>query len=199
MKHLFTIASILAVLNCYSQTVDSLKIHDLEEVVVISSRNRKLLEKTPEVMQVITSKDIEQLNVNSTGEILEYLTGVSIESGTGSGYPKRSIVSLDGFPANYTLVMVDGIRLLTEHIHTGQNIDIIPPENIERIEIIKGAASAQYGSDAMGGIVNIITKKASDHTESNISLSGGSYETFNTAIAVRTPVNDKVSISTLSN
>ncbi len=198
MKHLFTILSILVVLNCYSQTVDSLKEYTLEEIVVISARNRNLLEKTPEVMQVITSKDIEQLNANSTGEILEYLTGVSIESGTGSGYPKRSIVSLDGFPANYTLVMVDGIRLLTEHIHTGQNIDIIPPENIERIEIIKGAASAQYGSDAMGGIVNIITKKASDHTESNISLSGGSYETFNTVMAVRTPVNDKTSISTLS-
>ncbi|MBU1012496.1 MAG: TonB-dependent receptor [Bacteroidetes bacterium] len=199
MKPFLVFVIILLLLNGYSQTSDSLKRSDLKELVVTASRNQKLLTKTPEVMQIITSKDIEQLNVNSTGEILEYVTGVNIESGTGSGYPKRSIVSLDGFPANYTLIMVDGIRLITEHIHTGQNIDIIPPENIERIEIIKGAASAQYGSDAMGGIVNIVTKKASDKTESSISFSGGSYNTYNTTLSVLTPVNDKVSVSTLSN
>jgi outer membrane receptor for ferrienterochelin and colicins len=199
MKSILVFVFIFLLFNGYSQTLDSLKSYDLKGVIVTASRSQKLLSKTPEVMQIITSADIEQLNVNSTGEILEYLTGVSIETGTGSGYPKRSIVSIDGFPANYTLIMVDGIRLLTEHEHTGQNIDLIPPENIERIEIIKGAASAQYGSDAMGGIVNIITKKASDKTESSISFSGGSYDTYNTALSVLTPVNDKVSISTLSN
>ncbi|MFO7622203.1 MAG: TonB-dependent receptor [Bacteroidales bacterium] len=171
----------------------------MEEVIVTSSRNPRLLKSTPEVLHIVTSKDIEQLNVSSTGEILEYLTGVNIESGTGSGYPKRSIVSLDGFPANYTLVMVDGIRLLTEHIHTGQNIDLVPYENIERIEVIKGASSAQYGSDAMGGIVNIITKKASENSESSISFSAGSYDTYFTTISVRTPLNERVSISTFSN
>jgi outer membrane cobalamin receptor len=188
----------IAAINAYAQTEDNLTNYDLNEVVITSSRNPKLLRKTPEVLHVITSQDIELLNVSSTGEILEYLTGVNIESGTGSGFPKRSIISLDGFPANYTLVMVDGIRLLTEHIHTGQNIDVIPPENIERIEIIKGAASAQYGSDAMGGIVNIVTKKASDDTESSISFSAGSYETYRSTISVRTPLNDNVSISTFS-
>jgi len=198
IRSLIVLGFIIIISNSYAQTSDSLTSYNLEELLVTATRNQKLLTKTPEVMQIITSKQIEQLNVNSTGEILEYLTGVNIETGTGSGYPKRSIVSLDGFPANYTLVMVDGIRLLTEHIHTGQNIDIIPPENIERIEIIKGAASAQYGSDAMGGIVNIITKKASDHAQSSVFFSGSNYKTFNTGISVRTPVNEKVSVSTLS-
>lgn len=198
-EKLLMIAFFCFVLNANSQTSDSLRHYDLGEVVVTGSRIEKLVENTPEVMHVITSKDIEQLNVSSTGEIIEYLTGVNVESGTGSGYPKRSIVSLNGFPANYSLVMVDGIRLLTEHIHTGQNIDLIPPDNIERIEVIKGAASAQYGSDTMGGVVNIITKKASDKTESSIRLSGGSYGTYNPTISVRTPVNENVSISTFSN
>ncbi len=199
MKRLTIILFVFLAIDCYSQSSDTLKSYDLKEFVVSATRNKKLLSKTPEVMHVITSKEIEQLNVSSTGEILEYLTGVNIETGTGSGFPKRSIVSLDGFPANYTLIMIDGIRLLTEHIHTGQNIDIIPPENIERIEIIKGAASAQYGSDAMGGIVNIVTKKASDKTEASISFSGGSYDTYNTSLAIRTPVNEKLSVSTQSN
>lgn len=96
-----------ATVNSYSQTNDSLTNYDLKEVVVTSSCNPKLLGKTPEVLHIITSKDIEQLNVSSTGEILEYLTGVNIESGTGSGYPKRSIVCLDGFPANYTLLLTE--------------------------------------------------------------------------------------------
>lgn len=199
MKYFLILIIIFIVQKSYSQINDTLINHELDEIFVISSRNQKLLRKTPEVMHVITSKEIEQLNANSTGEILEYLTGVNVESGTGSGFPKRSIVSLDGFPANYSLVMVDGIRLLTEHIHTGQNIDIIPPENIERIEVIKGAASAQYGSDAMGGIINIITKKATKQATSNISASVGSYQTYNATISVRTPLNDKVSIATFSN
>ncbi|MFW6275891.1 MAG: TonB-dependent receptor plug domain-containing protein [bacterium] len=188
---------VLIILDAYSRPDDTLS-YDLDEVIITASRNSKLLKKSPEVVQVIDSKDVEQLNVRSTGEILEYLTGVNIETGTGSGSPKRSIVSLDGFPAKHTLVMVDGVIMLTEHIHSGQNIDIVPPENIERIEVIKGAASAQYGSDAMGGVVNIITKKASNEPSSSISFSGGSYETYDGAISVRTPVNEQVSISSFS-
>lgn len=171
----------------------------LDEVTIQSTRTNTLLEKTPEIMHVITSKEIEELNVSTTGEILSYLTGVNIESGTGSGFPERSIVSLDGFPANYSLVLIDGIRLLTEHIHTGQNIDIIPPENIERIEIIKGAASAQYGSDAMGGIINIITKKSTDQTQASISFYGESFNTYNSTISLRTPVTENVYFSTFQN
>jgi outer membrane receptor for ferrienterochelin and colicin len=191
-------AILLFSLNCHSQPGDSLTMYRLNEVMVTSSRNPRLLRKTPEVMHVITSNEIDQMNVTSTGEILEYLTGVNIESGTGSGYPKRSIVSLDGFPANYCLIMVDGIRLLTEHIHTGQNIDLIPPENIERIEVLKGAASAQYGTDAMGGIVNIFTKKASETPESGVSFSAGSYDTYQTSLSVRAPVGDNAGVSTFS-
>ncbi|MCF7827074.1 MAG: TonB-dependent receptor [Candidatus Marinimicrobia bacterium] len=197
-KSLLVPIILMIAMNGYAQTEDSLKTYDLKKVVVTGSRNPRLLSKTPEVMHVVTAHEIEELNVSSTGEILEYLTGVNIESGTGSGYPQRSIVSLDAFPANYTLVMVDGIRLLTEHMHTGQNIDIIPPENIERIEVIKGAASAQYGSDAMGGIVNIITKKAEHRVESSVGLSVSSYETYNSTISLRAPVNKNVSLSTFS-
>ena len=198
MKLIPLCAILLFTLNCYSQSEDSPTMYKLNEVKVTSSRNPKLLRKTPEVMHVITSHDIDQMNVSSTGEILEYLTGVNIESGTGSGYPMRSIISLDGFPANYCLIMVDGIRLLTEHIHTGQNIDLIPPENIERIEVLKGAASAQYGADAMGGIVNIITKKAQGTPESSISFSAGSYDTYQTSLSVRASVSDNIGVSTFS-
>jgi len=174
---------------------DVLKIESIPEVEIISTRNIKLLSKSPEIMHVITSKEIEALNVNTTGEIIEYLTGANVESGTGSGFPERSVVSLNGFPANYSLILINGVRLLTEHIHTGQNIDVIPPENIERIEIIKGSASSQYGSDAMGGIINIITKSTKDKPEASLSFSAGSYSTYNTNVSLRTKVNEKLSVS----
>jgi outer membrane receptor for ferrienterochelin and colicins len=127
---------------------------------------------------MIGSDEIRALNANSKTEILNGINGLSIESGTGNCMPKRGIVSMNGFPANYSQVMIDGVRLLTDHIHSGQNIEVLPPGNIERIEIIKGAASAQYGSDAMGGILNIITKKCNDQPELTLSSMLGSYGTF---------------------
>lgn len=171
----------------------------LENVVITATRQATLLERTPEVIRVISSNEIMSMNASNTGEILEHITGISIETGTGSGLPKRSTVSMNGFPANYILIFIDGVHLLSDHIHTGQNVDLIPPENIDRIEIIKGAASAQYGSDAMGGIINIITKKSGDKPNLTISSDIGSYASFSTGMSLRVPVNPKVKSSTFVN
>ncbi len=171
----------------------------LKDVVITATRQATLLESTPEVVRVINANEIREMNAASIGEILGYVTGISIETGTGSGLPKRSTVSMNGFPANYNLIFIDGVHLLTDHIHTGQNIDLIPPENIERIEIIKGAASAQYGSDAMGGIINIITKKSGDKPDLTITSDIGSYASYSAGMALRTPVNEKIKSSTYVN
>lgn len=99
----------------------------------------------------------------STRELLSHFTGINVESGTGSG-----------FPASYNLILVDGICLLSDHIRAGQNIELIPVENIGRIELLKGIDSAQYGSDAMGGgVINIITKKCAQQTAADIFSSYG--------------------------
>lgn len=146
-----------------------------EEIVVTATRHKTLLSNAPGVVQVVTRREIEELNPTSTGQLLEYVTGTSVETGTGSGFPKRSIIGLNGLPAYYTLVLVDGVRLLSEHIHTGQNVELIPPSFIERIEIIRGAAAAQYGSDAIGGVVNIITRKCGEKPELSLGGGAGSY------------------------
>jgi len=176
----------------YSQTIDTVKI---EEVVITSTRNEGLLKNTAELIRVIPKREIEKLNATSVGEVLNYVSGVNIEGGTGSGLPKRSIVNMNGFPASYNLVLVDGARLLSDHIHTGQNIELIPVENIERIEIIRGSASSQYGSDAMGGIINIITKKCGENAGGNISTVAGTNETYGINFTVYAPVNEKIKTS----
>jgi outer membrane receptor for ferrienterochelin and colicins len=171
----------------------------LPEVVVTATRRETLLSETPDVVQVITRREIEEVNARSTGELLEYVTGTTIETGTGSGFPQRSIIGLNGLPANYTLVLVDGVRLLSEHIHTGRNIELVPPESIERIEIIRGAAAAQYGSDAIGGVVNIITRKCKDKPEVSLGASAGRYDTYTGDFGLLQPLNQQVRLSAFLN
>jgi outer membrane receptor protein involved in Fe transport len=168
---------------------------ELEPVVVTADRRETPLKDTPEIIVVVTEKEIRRMNPSSTGEILDMVAGLNVETGTGSGYPKRSVVSINGLPAQYTLVLVNGQRLLTEHIHTGQNVDMIPPESIERIELIKTAASAQYGSDAIGGVVNIITKKSASRTSSKVYGTYGSNRSVNTGVGLSAQVAKGVQVS----
>jgi outer membrane receptor protein involved in Fe transport len=168
---------------------------EMEVIVVTSTRADTLLSGVPDVLQVITRREIEELNPSSTGELLQYLTGTSVETGTGSGRPKRNIVGLNGLPANYTLVLVDGVRLLSEHVHTGQNLELIPVEMIDRIEVARGAASAQYGADAIGGVVNIITRKCKDQTEASLAGAAGMYDTYKAGASWLRPVTDNVRLS----
>jgi len=184
---------LLSTLNLLSQIKDTVS---LKEILITANRQAVLVNKSPEIVRIINSDDIKSLMLKSTGDIIEHAGGVSIETGTGSGYPKRSTLSINGFPANYNLVLVNGIRLLTDHVHTGQNIDLIPTKSIESIEIIEGASSAQYGSDAMGGLVNIITKKSSGTPHTNMSTSFGSNNYSNANINVNTPVTKDFGIVT---
>ncbi len=171
----------------------------LGEVVVTASRLERLLQDTPDIVQVINRDKIEALHAGTTGELLESVTGTARSTGTGSGLPDRSVVSLNGLPPNYTLVLVDGVPLLSEHIHTGQNIELIPPDSIERIEILRGAGSAQYGADAIGGVVNIITRKCTGQTEGSLRAEVGSYDTYSGGVTFLSPLSRAARLSSFLN
>ncbi len=164
-------------------------------MIVTADREPVYLKNSPEIVTVVTAEEINRLHANSTTEVLEKVAGVFMETGTGSGFPKRGVASINGLPANYVLVLLNGARLLSEHIHTGQNIDMIPPESIERIEIIKSAASAQYGSDAIGGVINIITSKKAKKTEGKVYGTYGSYKTMNAGGKLTSPLGEKAVLS----
>jgi outer membrane receptor for ferrienterochelin and colicin len=178
---------------------DSIKKLDLQEVVITGTYLPKILKEAPQIMTVISRKEIELQNPSCLSDLLMHINGVNIETGTGSGLPNRGIISMNGFPANYTLVLIDGVQVLTDHIQTGQNIDLIPIQNIERIEIIKGASSAQYGSNAMSGVVNIITKKSGDQNEAGLYGSFGSYNSYQAGIETRNRISDKIGTSLFFN
>lgn len=168
-------------------------------IVVTAARVETLLETVPDIIQVIPRSEIEMTLPSSTGKLFEYSSGAGTSTGTGSGFPKRTVVSLNGLPPKYTLVLVDGVPLLSEHIHTGQNLDLIPPSAIERIEILRGGASAQYGRDAMGGVINIITRKAEDQPTGSLGFSAGSHNTLQALASALLPLSKSVSLSSIVN
>ncbi len=156
----------------------------MEPIVITATRRAQLLEQTPDVTIVQTIDEIRSMGAVQVNDIIEYMSGISSIGGTGSGQPFKRTISINGMPAYYSLILLDGMRVLSSHIHTGANVNIVPPEHIERIELVKGAMSAQYGTDGIGGVLNIITRKGSDKTTMSFSSYGGSRKTFHNGLSI---------------
>lgn len=148
-----------------------------EEVVVTATRRPTLLKDVPEIAMTVSRNEIEITSPRDAGEAVRFLPGASVEAGTQGGLPTKENISIDGLPAQYNIILLDGTRVLSSHFHTGADINVIPPENIERIELVKGAASSQYGSDGIGGVLNIITKKGIDNAGLQFTAYHGSQNT----------------------
>lgn len=142
-------------------------------VVVTATKTPHALENVPVTTAVITEKDIERTNAQNVGQALRWLPGINIRT---NGY-SRATVKIHGLPSKYTLVLIDGQRLKGRH---ADSIDIgqVPVDMIDRIEVVKGPASVLYGSDAVAGVVNVITKAPPDRTIFDGYASYGTGETI---------------------
>lgn len=140
-----------------------------DDVVVTATRTPKLLKDAPVITRVIRSEEIRKTDATTVKDLLELvMPGIEFTSHGGT-----TNINLSGMGANYVLFLIDGERIAGE---TRDNIDYdrLNVENIERIEVVKGAASALYGSNAIGGVVNIITKKATEPWQLNLNGRYGS-------------------------
>ena len=162
--------------------------YTLSETVVTAERFPTERMDTPANISVITSKDIEANHYVDITEALEHVNGISVgHEGT------FDCVSLNG--DERVVVMVDGRRLNNDQgFATGkQRVDLkmIPTlKNIDRIEVVKGGASALYGSDAVGGVINIITKRGSKKPQTTLDFNMGSWGTYNYELATQGSDND---------
>lgn len=147
----------------------------LEDIVVTATKTSHTLEDTPITTHLITQEEIQKSNAQTAGEALKWVPGVYIKS---NGFARESI-SIEGLPDKYTLVLIDGQRQTGRH---GNAIDLsnIPAEMIERIEVIKGPSSVLYGSEAVAGVVNIITRKGAKKSYFDGSASYGTGNTVDT-------------------
>ncbi|MFJ5429173.1 TonB-dependent receptor [Pectobacterium actinidiae] len=142
-------------------------------VVTASGYEQKITEAAASI-SVVSQDELTKRKYNDLGEALSDVEGVDVRSSTGK--TGGLDISIRGMPSDYTLILVDGIRQngssdVTPNGFGTMNTSFIPPlAAIERIEVIRGPMSTLYGSDAMGGVVNIITKKASKEWVGNITL-----------------------------
>lgn len=142
----------------------------LHEVVITGTRTPKLVKDSPVLTRVITARDIRKLNPGNFQSLLEMeLPGIEFTS--NANVPNINLQGLDG---NYVLFLLDGERIAGE---TRNNIDydLLNPNNIERVEIVKGSLSTLYGSNAMGGVINIITKKNTKPLHLQLNARTGSF------------------------
>ncbi len=126
------------------------------EVVVTATRTERELFDVPSSMAVVTSQQMARTPKRTIAEQLQDIPGIQVTDGGMGGGAKR--IMIRGESAARVLILIDGMKLSEQKSMDGSML-LIGPENIERIEVIKGSASVLYGSEAIGGVVNIITKK----------------------------------------
>ena len=165
-KYFLTLAVITALMNTgyagvaaaeeadNQQAVEQVQTRD---VVVTASRTEQLVKEAPAAVEVITREDIDKMGAENLAQALQLAIGIDVSENGMVG----NSVAIRGAKSNQTLIMVDGMRIRTENTdQTANNYELqrVNMADVERIEIVRGATSSLYGADAMGGVINIITK-----------------------------------------
>ena len=160
LGRLTALCIILGNMDLYSfaqENVDSLKY--LEEVKIQSFKQPSSIQQLPYAVQSLSKKDLQQTNARTLPESMMYLPGVMIQkSNHGGGSP-----FVRGLTGNQALIVVDGIRLNNSIFRYGPNqyMNLIEPDLIDKVEILKGSGAVQYGSDALTGVIHLETNQLS--------------------------------------
>jgi len=144
----------------------------LDDVIVTATRSEINTAEAPGSVTVITRKEIEKKGGENIVDLIRGTTGINLR-GIGTG--GRKAISLRGMESKHTLILVDGKRIPSGDTlgpQTDYQYDWIPSSKIERVEVVRGPMSVLYGADALGGVINIITRKPSKKLEGNFKLSG---------------------------
>ncbi len=158
------------------EIVMSLTRFSTEVTVTTANRREELLMNTAEPTTVIDQVQILDTGARNAKDLLseQQGSGIQVNVGGGQGY-----VSLNGVSNKGVLVMIDGRRYLGRDANGNFNLEDLPISGVERVEVVKGAGSALYGSDAMGGVINFITAKGKNPGFKNqLNLSGGTYKDY---------------------
>lgn len=145
----------------------------LDNVVVSAAGYEQKVTEASASISVISNQELTQKRFSNLAQALEDVEGVDVRQGTGKTGGLN--ISMRGMPSDYTLILVDGRRQnsagnITPNGFGDMNTSFLPPLSaIERIEIIRGPMSTLYGSDAMGGVVNIITKKVAEQWTGSVT------------------------------
>ena len=154
------------------QDIDNINNTKLEEVVVTATKTLRQLSTLPLPVKLISNQEINKSNSSRLSDILDDQPGIFIVPDFGGG----NGVQIQGLDSQYTLLLIDGSPVIGRQSGT-LDLDRISIGNIEQIEIIKGSSSSLYGTDAIGGVVNLITSRTNDSISADVSYK---ISTFNT-------------------
>lgn len=177
----------LALLLVPAQSIAAQETKQLDRVVITATRTERDISDVPASVSVITTEDIENSAAQSVDQLLQGMAGVDVRHGMGVlsvGTSNKVILrGMGGLTEARALMLIDGVPV-NEVYNGGIEWNQLPVEDIERIEVVRGAASALYGSNAMGGVINIITKKPSEQTQAKLALGYGSMDTRDGAASI---------------
>jgi len=201
-NYLFVAASLglaqLVLLSTAAHAQDTTRA--LNDVVVTASRSPKKLSDIGRVVTVITAADISHAQGKSLPELLNTVPGITF-SGAENAPGISSSVFLRGASTGNALILIDGFPVNNAaSIDNSYDLNAFPLDQIDHIEILKGTGSTLYGSDAVSGVINIITKHPKENgLKSNVQLAGGTYNTFNEAYGLNGRLNNTGIAVNLSN
>ena len=146
------------------------KIEQLKEVVVTATRTSREIDNVPMPVSIVGQEEIDRIGSVRLDDVLREQTGLMITSDHGSG------LQMQGLNSDYILILIDGEPVIGR---TAGTLDLrrLAVDNVARVEVIKGPSSSLYGSEAMAGVVNIITKNPDRGFEGNVH---SQFRSFNT-------------------
>jgi len=157
----------------------------LDEIVVTAAKVEEPVKKTPRNVTVITAEDIAEAPSNNIIDLMSREVGINVRSLQGSD--RQAVIDIRGMgatAASNVVVLVDGVKLNSPDL-SGPDLSSISLDQIERIEVVRGSGGVLYGDGAVGGVVNIVTKKGIIGTQVSASATYGSYDTTDIWAAVR--------------
>ncbi|MDT8869616.1 TonB-dependent receptor domain-containing protein [Vibrio fluvialis] len=158
-----------------------------ETVVVTANRFEQKQASVLSATTVISRQEIEQYQANSLTEVLRRVPGVEIAQNGGRGH--NASVFMRGTNSDHVLVLVDGVRI--DSAAGGVAINHFPLGLVERLEVIRGPGAAMYGSDAVGGVINIITRSHRGNNLKQVTAGIGSNQTRKGDVVAKADVNEQ--------
>ena len=177
MRYFTLVSGTLALITAFSALAqnDSNTVNLGAPITVTATRTPLIADQEVAPVIVITARKIQLSGAQSIAQVLQQYAGLDIAANGGPGQPTS--LFLRGTNSNQTLVMINGVKINPAD-GSGAPLANIHLNDIERIEIVKGPRAALYGSDAIGGVINIITRQASEGTHFGAHASAGRYTTY---------------------
>jgi vitamin B12 transporter len=179
----FIFSSVSFTQNSVVHKTDSVGYYKLTDVVITATKTQANTIELANSISVIDSIQISNSNVNNVFDVLKNETGISFTRQGGNG--TLSNLYIRGANSSHTLVLIDGVEVnLTNDPSGVYDFSALPIDNIERIEVLRGPQSTLYGSDALAGVINIISKKGNGSPKFSLLTEGGSYNSYKAQLGV---------------